>query len=198
MLASKWAAGDCTRSYSPSKLAYFTRQIVFIRPGTFVIFDRVCSKDAKFKKTWLLQAMNAPTRSDEHLVVTNGKGRLFVQTLLPQDPAVKLVTGPDLYRYDGRSYPPDRETGPAPQCRVEISPAQQRATDYFLHILTATDANTSSIEEAMIEAQDPDIKLAIGNVRIIFTKAQVGGKIEISSHQKRFTNRIESSSLFLP
>ena len=32
-----------TRAYSPKKLDCFTRQIVFARPGTFVIFDRVVS-----------------------------------------------------------------------------------------------------------------------------------------------------------
>ena len=30
---------------------------------------------------------------DRHLVVTNGKGRLFVQTLLPENPQVRLVSG---------------------------------------------------------------------------------------------------------
>ena len=41
-------AADCTRAYSPSKVDTFTRQIVFIRPGTFVIFDRVRAKDPSF------------------------------------------------------------------------------------------------------------------------------------------------------
>ena len=39
-----YVAGDCTRAYSPDKLSYFTRQIVFLRPSTFVIFDRVVSR----------------------------------------------------------------------------------------------------------------------------------------------------------
>ncbi|MBA7668226.1 hypothetical protein ES703_76335 [subsurface metagenome] len=46
-----YVAADCTRAYSPKKLAYFTRQIVFLRPGTFIIFDRVSSKNPPFKKT---------------------------------------------------------------------------------------------------------------------------------------------------
>jgi len=190
-----YVAGDCTKSYSPSKLSYFTRQIVFIRPGTFVIFDRVCSRDARFKKTCLLQAMKVPTPIDEHLVITNGKGRLFIQTLLPRDPQVRLLTHPDLYRYGGRDYPPQRDTGPAPQCRIEISPSGQHATDYFLHVLTATDANTTSVTKAVVEAQDPDVRLVVGNVKITFTKVQVGGEIEILSDKRRFADRIISSDL---
>src|SRR4030042_3637153 len=102
----------------------FQRQIVFLRPNTFVIFDRVCSKDAGFKKTWLLQAVKAPTQTNKHLVITNGKGRLFVQTLLPERPQVRLVSGPELYSYDGRDYPPSPDTAPAPGGRIEILPSQ--------------------------------------------------------------------------
>ena len=50
------------------------RQIVFLRPGTFVIFDRVVSHDAAIQKTWLLQAMKRPEKRASHLVITNGKG----------------------------------------------------------------------------------------------------------------------------
>ena len=143
-----YVAGDCTRAYSPQKLACFTRQIVFLRPGTFVIFDRVCSTKPEFKKTWLLQAMKPPTQAGRHLVVTNGKGRLFVQTLLPENPQVRLVAGADLYTYGGHSYPPSRDTGPAPECRIEISPGEPRTTDYFLHVLTATGAEVAECANA--------------------------------------------------
>ncbi|MGD8500649.1 MAG: heparinase II/III family protein [Phycisphaerales bacterium] len=196
--AYMYVAGDCSRAYSPGKLACFTRQIVFIRPGTFVIFDRVISKDPSFKKTWLLQAMKVPIEAAENLMVTNGRGRLFIQTLLPEDPQVKLVSGPDLYNYGGKSYPPQRDTGPAPECRIEISPAEQAATDYFLHVLTAADANTTSVEKAVSEVEGQDVKVAVGDARITFTKAQVGGNIEISSHREQFADRIiaQPASLF--
>ncbi|MBL7223632.1 MAG: hypothetical protein ISS72_07255, partial [Candidatus Brocadiae bacterium] len=58
-----YVAGDCSRAYSPKKLEYFTRQIVFIRPGTFIVFDRIKSRSPSFRKTWLLQAM-APPQSE--------------------------------------------------------------------------------------------------------------------------------------
>ncbi len=44
-----YTAGDCTKAYAPTKCDFFTRQIVFIRPDTIVIFDRVQSKNANFK-----------------------------------------------------------------------------------------------------------------------------------------------------
>jgi hypothetical protein len=134
-----YVAGDCTRAYSPGKLKHFARQILFLRPGTFVIFDRVEAADAEFKKTFLLQAMKKPTPAGQDLAITNGRGRLFVQSLLPVSPEVRQVSGPELYRIDGRDYPPDQETGAAPECRLEISPSAPATVDYFLHVLTATE-----------------------------------------------------------
>ena len=140
-----YVAGDCGRAYSTNKVEYFTRQIVFLRPGTFVIFDRVKSTLPEFKKTWLLQAMKPPVEQGSHLVVTHGKGRLFVQTLLPAQPEINLATGDNLYQYGGNNYPPRRQTGLAPECRIEVSPKQPSQADCFLHVLTATDANTATV-----------------------------------------------------
>jgi hypothetical protein len=193
-----YAAGECTRSYSPNKLEYFTRQIVFLRPGTFVIFDRICSKNPRFKKTWLLQAMKVPAETEDGLMITNGRGRLFVQTLLPYEPQVNLVTGDELYTYGGKTYPPVRDTGPAPECRIEISPSRQRAVDHFLNVLTAADDSVTSVEKANAQVKDKEIVVTIGKTRITFEMTDVQGRIELSGMRNRFTNKIVVESAELP
>lgn len=185
-----YVAGDCTRSYSPEKTVYFTRQIVFLRPYTFIVFDRVRSRDPSFKKTWLLQAMKIPTRTAEHLVITNGKGRLFVQTLLPRNPVVVLVSGSNLYAYGGKAYPPQQDTGPAPECRIEVSPSQQAAADCFLHVLTAVDADVTSVEKATVRTEGQKVTITIGTTQITFTAAEVAGGIRISGRYADFADRI--------
>ena len=185
-----YVAGDCARAYLPKKLEYFTRQVVFLRPGTFIIFDRVSSKNRRFRKTWLLQTMKVPAKTEDGLVVTNGKGRLFIQTLLPPDPEVKLITGPALYSYGGKTYSPKRDTGPAPQCRIEISPTRQRAVDYFLHVLTATDAGVASIKKANAQVKDQEVTVVIGEARTTFRMAEVAGHIELSGRRTKFTRQI--------
>ena len=185
-----YVAGDCTRAYANNKLGCFTRQIVFIRPGTFVIFDRVESMNAGFKKTWLLQAMKVPTRIDEHLVITNGKGRLFVQTLLPRNPDVKVVSGPELYRYGGRNYLPVRDTGPAPECRIEVSPTEPSSWDYFLHVLTATNDDTMSVNNATANVTAGEIEVSLGQIRIQFTTARIGGGIDLTGFLRPFANEM--------
>jgi len=174
-----YVAGDCTRAYSPAKIEYFTRQIVFLRPGTFVIFDRVRSRDPDFRKTWLLQAMKRPAIIGDDLAITNGKGRLFLQSILPRERQVKLVDESELYSYGGRTYPPERDTGPAPECRIEVSPSKSENVDYFLNVLTATDSGTGSVEQAVATVADERVTVNIGHASIAFTTGTVNADISL-------------------
>jgi len=188
-----YVAGDCSRAYSPKKLDYFTRQIVYLRPGTFVIFDRVAARRADLKKTWTLQAMKRPQGKGAMWTITNGKGRLFIQTLLPAGVGVKLFSGDELYRYGGRNYPPRRNTGPAPECRMEVSPARLAKVDYFLHVLTATDASAGAPDEARVTTGDAEVHIAVGKAKITFGKAAVGGSITLNGKRQRLAARAGTS-----
>jgi len=185
-----YAAGDCTRAYRPGKLACFTRQIVFLRPGTFVIFDRVISRNPQIRKTWVLQAMKAPTQAGRHLAVTHGSGRLFVQTLLPENPQVRLVSGSELYHCDGRTYPPERDTGPAPECRIEVSPSTATTTDCFLHVLTATDSSTATIPASAVTMESHEATVITGPARISFRTDELGGSILIDGTRRELANKV--------
>ena len=185
-----YAAGDCTRAYRPEKLAYFTRQIMFLRPGTFVIFDRVVSRNPEFKKTWVLQAMKPPTQAGRHLAVTNGNGRLFIQTLLPESPQVRLVSGSELYSCGGRSYPPERDTGPAPECRIEVSPSTAATVDYFLHVLTATGSSTATVAAAALTMENHQVTVTAAPARISFTTDELGGDILINGSRRALANKM--------
>ena len=175
-----YVAADGTRAYAPEKVKRFTRQIIFVRPGTFAILDRVETTRPEFKKTWLLQAMKRPERRGSHLVIANGEGRLFVQTLLPRARETRLVDGDDLYSYDGASYAPQRDTGPAPECRIEVAPTVPAAADIFLHVLTATDAATAALPPASAEIVDDRVVVAIGPTRIVFP-AERAARVEVGT-----------------
>jgi hypothetical protein len=185
-----YVAGDASRAYAKRKLDYFTRQIVFLRPGTFVIFDRVKSTQPDFKKTWLLQAMKRPVEQAPGLIITNGGGRLFVQTLLPAERKIELVSGEDLYRYGGNAYPPRKDTGPAPECRAQVSPAKAAAVDYFLHVLTATTADTESVPAAAAKAEADGVKVQAGDWAIRFATESVGGEVSVKGRKRALTTQI--------
>ena len=172
-----YIAADCTKAYRARKLESFVRQIVYLRQGTFVILDRVVSTKPDYRKTWLLQAMKQPEPVGKQLVVTNGTGRLFVETLLPSDAKVNLVRGEDLYRYGGRSYLPNRDTGPAPECRIEISPSQPQKEDFFLHVLTAVDATVESVPRAELKETADKIWVRVGGATVWFEKDGTGADV---------------------
>jgi hypothetical protein len=169
-----YVAGDCTKSYSPKKLESFTRQIVFLRgdgASTFVILDRVKSTNADFKKTFVLQALKIPETKGEDLVITHGKGRLFVQTVLPTAVTKTLHQGDDLYAYGGNNYPTCEITGPAPECRIEISPTQPAKEDLFLHVMTATTSDSNEVPRATFERNGDEIIVKVGEKTVRFGKA---------------------------
>jgi heparin/heparan-sulfate lyase len=161
---------DCTKAYSAAKLELFIRQIVFLRPGTFIIVDKVRVKDPAFRTIWNLQAMKRPTKvSDDSggdlglWTWSNGNGRLFLQTLLPEKTSVELYTGEKLYTIDGVNYPPQRDTGAAPECRLEISPAVAAKDYLFVHVLHATDAGIASVPLAKVNISGGTIRVSVNS-----------------------------------
>ena len=134
-----YLAGDCTRAYSPRKLASWIRQVVFLRPHTFVLFDRVVSVKPEFHKSWVLHARHAPEVENDRYTITNGPGRLRVQRLLPEQCRVDAIEG---YTYGGRSFPPgdDRLGSTACRWRIEEQPTQAHAEHVFLHVLCTDDS----------------------------------------------------------
>ena len=55
-----YEAGDATHSYPPTRVKSITRQFVYLRPDTFVVFDRVVNAKAGLETKWLLHALYRP------------------------------------------------------------------------------------------------------------------------------------------
>jgi hypothetical protein len=172
-----YVAGDCSRAYAPEKLDFFTRQILYIRPGTFIVFDRVKSTNPEFKKTLLLQAMKPPQQEEKNLVFSNGKGKLIIQNLLPKNSTVNLHSGENLYSYNGNTYPPGRDTGPAPECRIEISPERNSNTDFFLTVITAPESGSTFVPQAAVLEKGNAVTVTVNGKKYTFNKISVDLKM---------------------
>ena len=164
-----YVLGDATRAYDPRKLTQFTRQFLFIRPDYFVIFDRVTSKDASYPKRWLLHALREPAVQDDLVTVTEGRGRLFCRTLLPEGARIEKVGGPGReFEVEGVNYPPSpdklRESPEAGAWRVEVQPAQAATEDLFLHVFQATEAGTEAMipVERVTQGEREGVRLRVG------------------------------------
>ncbi|MBA3707899.1 MAG: heparinase II/III family protein [Planctomycetes bacterium] len=189
-----YTAGDCTRAYSSAKMALFTRQIVFIRPSTIVIFDRVKATKPDYKKTWVLNLHKTPTGTAPTMVSTNGNGKLFIQTVLPANADITLHSGAELYAYEGKSFPPNPPAAagmPIVECRMEVSPKTASASDLFLHVLTATDAKTDTAAKAEAKVTGSDVTVTVGGAVIKFDVNSVGGTIVVGGQKGTLANKIQ-------
>ena len=116
-----FVAGDCTAAYNPAKMKSWVRQMVFVRPHTFVIFDRVESTEAEYAKTWLLHSRNEPELAESAFTVADGKGTLVTRTLLPRGAKIEKIDG---YTYGGKTFNEveSAQTPVAAKWRVEVAP----------------------------------------------------------------------------
>jgi hypothetical protein len=181
-----YVAGDCTKAYVPSKLASWIRQIVFVRPYTFVIFDRVVSTRPEYEKTWLLHSRNEPEIKDLTAIIANGKGRLIVQTLLPEKPVIRKIEG---YTYRDQTFDPPKTnlTPLANRWRIEVLPPAAQVEDIFLHVLT-----TDEPKPASVVRKGNQIGARVGEVEVLFD-GKVGGMLALSGKQIPLKAEVEKS-----
>lgn len=171
-----FVAGDCTKAYVPEKLESWVRQIVYVRPGTFVILDRVVSTKPEYKKTWLLHSRNEAKVEGDTFTIANGDGKLVVQRLLPEKAEVTSIYG---YTYGGQTFAPDgsRLAETACKWRLEESPAKASKEDVFLHVLT-----TDEPQKATLIREGERIGARFGNVEVVFA-GPVGGTLTVGGKQ---------------
>ncbi len=100
-----YTMGDATKAYSSHKLEVFKRYVVYLRDHSYehpavIIYDRVISKNAAFKKTYLLHSIEEPVINNGVVTIEghsmsdkNNGGRLFNEALLPKNNVINKVGG---------------------------------------------------------------------------------------------------------
>jgi len=182
-----YVAADVTPAYPPENVKEFTRQIVFLRPGAMVVFDRVATAPNVTQK-FLAHVVGQPRWTEsgggkrlssqaqavqDATVMSQGAGPhvLVMRTLLPQKARVRAV----------------RENGKFAPWRVEVSATTPQPRGYFLHLLYPAEARTPSPAVKMNE-QNGTVSLSVrwGNrvYRMTWRKeGQVEGRVSVSSKQ---------------
>jgi hypothetical protein len=54
-----YAVGDGTAAYT-RKIEYFQRELLYLRPDVFIIFDRVRTVDPSYRKVWVIHTVDEP------------------------------------------------------------------------------------------------------------------------------------------
>ena len=173
-----YAAADGTRDYSPIKCMEAVRQFVWIRPGLFVIYDRVESCTPEQEKEFLLHTQNKPEECEPGVLkMMRGDGQLFIRTLLPLNAKQSFVGGEGHeFEASGRNWelmPNEtigdvmKETG---RWRLEVrSPAPAKRLT-FLHVIEAEDSTTPKPVPAVL-TQNGDLDTVTISCRDGITRA---------------------------
>lgn len=150
-----YALGNATKAYDPQRVKLAEREIVYLRftnrQPVIVVFDRVESTRPEYEKTFLLHAANRPVVEANRCVIENaGGGRLTCFTLWPAQAQLRLVGGPGHeFSVRGTNYPPKKLSDTwkpiAGSWRLEVSPAEKRTLDYFLHVLAVDDSDAAPL-----------------------------------------------------
>ena len=191
-----YVAGDATECYKHGadigeKVDQVTRQLVFLMPNHFVVFDRVTTTDPSFKKDWLLHTAREPVIEGDTIRADHVEGRMFCRTLLPQDAVHTPVGGPGSeFLAAGKNWA--IETGNLKpenlammgQWRVEVSPGAAREEDLFLHVLQVGDQTLNAMDATELVQDDgvTGVRLTSGN-RVwevgFATEGELGGSIRL-------------------
>jgi len=79
-----------TRTQKVPRIGW-TRQLLFVRPGVFIVFDRVPFEETGVKSIWTLNLPAEPEVEGNTVTVSNGKAKLTSVTLLPEGSTPKKL-----------------------------------------------------------------------------------------------------------
>jgi hypothetical protein len=156
--------GNATNAYDHAKLSKFTRQLVYLKPNIFVIFDNVITAHPDIEKKWVVVPAAVPTAlGDNILKITNGDGALWIKRLLPLTASVDLSDG-----------------------QIAVVPTQKATQAFFLHVLQAVDSNKDAKQvvanDATVVVEGDGFLVKIGSYKMRFGKD--GGFEWVGAHPK--------------
>jgi hypothetical protein len=212
-----YVAGDATACYQHGvvrktgqpdlgeKCTLVTRQIVFLIPNHFVVFDRVVSTDASYRKDWLLHTAHKPKISGKITRTEHNKGRMLCKTILPEDAALQAVGGPgkefwaagtnwDIVR-DGLT---EENLALMGQWRVEVTPGQARKKDVFLHVIQVGGQSLKNMDktELIEEGDTSGVRVRVNEAKwdVVFNSdGPLGGHIRRNGGGRRIDRDFASS-----
>ena len=208
-----YIASDQTKLYR-EKCHEAIRQFVHIQPDVFVVYDRVTASDPSYRKEWLLHTENEPKIEDRLLTADLGKGRIFCETLLPENAVLSKVGGPGKeYWASGKNWEINPKFAAAAKAqaercgvgthfgnwRLEVTPGAPAKSDVFLHVLTAADTTrTEPVRARMVREGSRDgviIEMSDGPLKILFNRT---GKVGASVNGVEVKTEIQAQSGVFP
>lgn len=194
-----YLSGDITKAYS-DKVKEVKRSFVFLNlksekvPAAMVVFDKVVSKNAEFKKHWLLHSIEQPQVSENGIIIKRTKdgdsGMLSNTVLLPakENLDMQVIGGKGKeFWVNGTNYANAPQAGrPDPrnergEWRVEVLPSAPANEDYFLNVIQVADNNCNELHKASLLRGENLVGAVIADRIVTFSKdgETINGKAEM-------------------
>ncbi len=159
-----YASARITPVYnSKAQVGKVEREFLFIKPSTFVVFDRVDSVGANTRRVWTLNLPAQPTVNGDNLSLVRGANRLDVMRLAPNGLTAQVQPG------FGGGY------------RVDVAHAAGSSSN-FLNVLGTDGSVTAAVRSDVAGQTGATLTLVDGRrVTVRFSTAGTGGTIEISN-----------------
>lgn len=211
-----YIASDATACYG-DKCKEAVRQFVFLYPDYIIVYDRVSASDSSYRKEWLLHTKEEPVMKKGVVRTDSGGGRLFCQTLLPEDAVTEIVGGEGRefmvgdvnYAFDSgyleKWKEPLKNCGRGPYWggwRIEVEPSSEHKDDRFLHVMTAASDKVSRPVKAVYVKDDKrdGVMLKIDGKEITFwfnRNGETGGAVESEDITAALTDKVQEQSGFI-
>jgi hypothetical protein len=170
-----YAAADITETYSTNKASQVTRQFLYLRGKRefFVVFDRLEATRAEFRRHFFLHVPTEPNVDGQRLnwlsfpeadgdkkVLSQGRSRMFLTTVLPQNAQIVTRGGPG-YEAWGHPLEPTaqynhetegRKQPPICPWRIEVGDPTPGDRTLFLHVFEIGDETDHQASEVRFVA----------------------------------------------
>lgn len=143
------------------------REFLFIKPSTFVVFDRAQSVGAGSRRVWTLNLPAAPTVAGDSFSLVRGANRLDVTRLAPAGLTTQVLPWSGL------------GAGVSSGVRVDVADANGDTSNY-LHVLGTDGSVVQAVRSDGTGQIGAQINLAGGRTAVVrFSTGGTGGTLEI-------------------
>jgi hypothetical protein len=173
------AVADLSGSTYPDNSTWI-RELVFLEYKYLLVLDRV-TPGPGVKTRWLLHSVDAPRieADKRQVIIDNGAGRLFCQTLLPEGAKIEAVGAPgksffhktqkgeeSSWEFNGKKGEDMLGVG-----RVDVIPVDETAAGVYLHVLYPTTTATTAMPACSVQMQGADIAVKVDGQEYVFKPA---------------------------
>ncbi|HEX3049424.1 MAG TPA: hypothetical protein VHP83_02135 [Aggregatilineaceae bacterium] len=155
-----------------AKVSLVLRELVYWRPGTVIVYDRVVTTYPSYTPMTVFHFQSEPTPTGLFYGSLVGESALYMQNMLPNSRAMQIqgyeVAGQTVNLSWGEPASNNFERDPYGYYRLEIAPGQPNLDTWFATVFIAQDASAAPPAENILVVGDTMRGVASGSIQVMF------------------------------